>query len=159
MSKHSFPAPLLWALKPAARCPLGHGLTQSLLGEGHAFQLMWSPTVFSSQWAVGGRELFLAGCQQDLAMCPHPSSPCNSSQLGRWLLQRSRGLMYQLRYINRNRKHPFFNRLHHRLQLEDHPRSSPLKKGPHEPPDARHRRWGDHPKACPPHFQALSVKH
>lgn len=102
---------------------------------------------------------FLLAASRTLPCAPHPSSPCRGSQLGRWLLQRSGGRMYQLRYINCNRKHPFFNRLHHRLQLEDQPRSSQLKKGPHEPPDARHRRRGDHPKVCPPHFQALSVKH
>ena len=159
MCKHSFPAPLLWALKPAARCPLGHGLIQGLLGKGHAFQLMWSPTTFSSQRAVGRRELFLAGCQQDLAMCPPPLKPLQQLTIGQVAPSKARRTDVQAQVHQSQSQTPFFNRLHHLLLLEDHPRSSPLKKGPHKPTDAGHRRQGDHLKVCPPHFQALSVIH
>lgn len=159
MCKHSFPAPLLWAVKPAARCPLGHGLIQGLLGKGHAFQLMWSPTTFSSQRAVGRRELFLAGCQQDLAMCPPPLKPLQQLTIGQVAPSKARRTHVQAQVHQSQSQTPFFNRLHHLLLLEDHPRSSPLKKGPHKPTDAGHRRQGDHLKVCPPHFQALSVIH
>lgn len=106
---------------------------------------------------LGGEGWLLLAASRTLPCAPHPASPCNGSELGRWLLQRPGELMDKLTYINHSRKHPFFNRLHHLLLLEDHPRSSPLKKGPHKPTDAGHSGQGDHLKVCPPHFQALSV--
>ena len=116
---------------------------------------MWSLGAFSSQWAVGGRGLAFAGCQQGLAMCPPtPQAPAMAQN---WVLQRPGGLLDKLKYINHSRTHPFFNRLHHLLLLEDHPRSSPLKKGLHKPTDAGHSGQGDHLNVCLPHFQALSV--
>ena len=116
---------------------------------------MWSLGAFSSQWAVGGRGLAFAGCQQGLAMCPPtPQAPAMAQN---WVLQRPGGLLDKLTYINHSRTHPFFNRLHHLLLLEDHPRSSPLKKGLHKPTDAGHSGQGDHLNVCLPHFQALSV--
>ena len=55
---------------------------------------------------LGGGSCFLLAASRTLPCDPHPSSPCNSSKLGRWLLQRPGGLMYKLRYINHNRKPP-----------------------------------------------------
>ena len=124
-------------------------------------------TCFPAHVVTGGLQ-FPVGCWREGAgscwlpagpchVSPHPTSPSNGSELGRWLLQRPGGLMDKLTYINHSRTHPFFNHLHHLLLLEDHPRSSPLKKGLHKPTDAGHSGQGDHLNVCPPHFQALSV--
>ena len=115
----------------------------------------WGPSV-PSRLLEGGGWLLLAAAGP-CHVSPHPTSPSNGSELGRWLLQRPRGLMDKLTYINHSRTHPFFNRLHHLLLLEDHPRSSPLKNGLYKPTDAGHSGQGNHLNICPPHFQALSV--